>query len=77
MFWHLISQTDMLRNRAGSVLSTGRKYVMRLLEATIIHKIFETNSSFHVKWRTMIKVQFLLFKNLLLMPTKFSFLQED
>ena len=49
MFWHLISQTDVLRNRAGSVLSTGRKYVMRLLEATIIHKIFETNSSFHVK----------------------------
>ena len=49
MFWHLISQTDMLRNRTENALSTGRKYVMQLLEATIIPKIFETNSSFHVK----------------------------
>ena len=73
MFWHLISQTDVLRNRAGSVLSTGRKYVVRLLEATIIHKIFETNSSFHVKQRTPGKVQFLFFRRFLLVLTKFSF----
>ena len=28
----------------------------------IIHRKFETNSSFHVKWRTAGKVQFLFFR---------------
>ena len=44
---------------------------------TIIQKIFDTNSIFHVKWRTTGKVEFLLFKSFLLTLTKFSFWQED
>ena len=28
---------------------------------TIIHEIFEANSSFHVKWRTTEKIQFQIF----------------
>ena len=34
----------------------------KLFPNTIIHKIFETNSSFHVKWHTMDEGQFLFFK---------------
>ena len=45
--------------------------------STIIHKIFETNSSFHVKQRTTGKVYFLFFKRFLLVSTKFSFWQAD
>ena len=44
---------------------------------TAIHKIFETNSSFHVKQRTTGKVQFLFFSSFLLVLTKFSFWEED
>ena len=44
--------------------------------ATTIHKIFETNSSFHVKQRTTGKLQ-LLFSSFLLVLTKFSFWEED
>ena len=42
-----------------------------------LHKIFEKNSSFHVKLRTTGKVQFLFLKRLLLVLTKFSFREED
>ena len=45
--------------------------------ATTIHKIFETNSSFHVKQCTTGKVQFLFFSSFLLVLTKFSFWEED
>ena len=45
--------------------------------STIIHKIFETKSSFHVKQRTTEKVQFLFFKGFLLVSTKLSFWQEN
>ena len=45
-------------------------------EAKIIHKIFETNSSFHVKRHTTGKVQFLFFRRFLLGLTKCSFLEE-
>ena len=44
---------------------------------TIICKIFETNSSFHVKYRTMGRVQYAFFKRFLLVLTKFSFWAED
>ena len=44
---------------------------------TIIHKIFETNSSFHVKQRTTGTVQFLFFSSFLLLLTKFLFWEED
>ena len=47
------------------------------LPETIIHKIFETNTSLHVKWRTTGKVYFLLFKRFLLLLTKSSFWEED
>ena len=40
---------------------------------TAIHKIFETNCSFHVKQRTTGKVQFLFFSSFLLVLTEFSF----
>ena len=45
--------------------------------ATIIHKIFEINSSFHVKQHTTGKVQFLFFSSFLLVLTKFSLWEED
>ena len=40
---------------------------------TIMTKAFETSSSFHVKWGTTGKVQFLFFKGFLLVLIKFSF----
>ena len=43
-------------------------------EVTIIHKIFETNSSFSVKYHTAEKVYFFLSKSFLLVLTKFKFL---
>ena len=46
-----------------------------LLHPTITHNIFENNSSFHVKWRTMGNVYFLFFKSFLLVFTKFLFWQ--
>ena len=48
-----------------------------ILHITIIHKVLETNSSFHVKERTTGKVQFLFFRKFLLLLTKFSFWEED
>ena len=48
-----------------------------LKRPTIIHNMLETNSSFHVKQRTTGKVQFPFFRRLLLVPTKFSFHEED
>ena len=45
--------------------------------ATTIHKIFQANSSFHVKQRTTGKVQLLFFRSFLLVLTKFSFWEED
>ena len=51
---------------------TSEDYILKLDETAIIHKIFETNSSFHVKQRSMGKVQLLFFKRFLLVLTKFS-----
>ena len=42
-----------------------------------LRKIFETNSSFHVKQRITGKVQFLFFSSFLLVLTKSSFWEED
>ena len=44
---------------------------------TTIHKIFETNSSFHAKQHTTGKVQFLFLRKLLLVLAKLSFRGED
>ena len=49
---------------------------MRYKVATV-HKIFETNSSFHVKQRTTGKVQSLFLSSFLLVLTKFSFWEEE
>ena len=43
----------------------------------MIHKILETNSSFHVKQCTTGKVKFLFFKTFLLILRKLLFSQED
>ena len=45
----------------------------KLFLETIIHKVFAADSSFHVKWRTTGKVQFLFFRSFLLVLTKFLF----
>ena len=45
--------------------------------ATISHKIFGTNSSFHVKERNAGKVQLLFFGTFLLVLPKFSFWQGE
>ena len=50
---------------------------LHLTIATSTDKIFEKNSSFHVKQRNMGKVQFLFSRSLLLVLTKFSFREED
>ena len=44
---------------------------------TIMNKISETNSSFHVKWNTAGKVQFLFFRSFQLTWTKLSFWQKN
>ena len=44
----------------------GRVRSKKLLQNTINHKIFQTNSSFHVKQCTTGKVQFLFFRRFLL-----------
>ena len=49
----------------------GRVSSKKLFAETTIHKIFETNSSFHVKQHTTGKVQFLFFSSILLVLTKF------
>ena len=51
--------------------------IIKSVMATIIHKIFETNSRFHVKKRAMEKAFFVFFRSFLLVLTKFSFWQED
>ena len=48
-----------------------------ILILLIIHKIFEKDSCFHVKYRTTGKVQFLFFKRFLSVMTKFSFPEEE
>ena len=40
---------------------------------TIRYKIFETNSSFHVKWRTAVWIQSLFFEAFLLVLAGFVF----
>ena len=50
--------------------------LLKRLRTTIIHKIFEANSSFRVEYRTTGKVQFLFFRRLLLVLPKFSFREE-
>ena len=58
-------------NHSGKIVKT------ITVKSTIIHKIFETNSSFHVKYHTTGNVQFLFFRRFLLVQTKFSFREED
>ena len=46
-------------------------------QPAIIYKRFETNSSFHFKWPTAGKVQFLLCTIFVMVLTTFSFREED
>ena len=48
-----------------------------LYQPAIIHKRFETNSSFHFKWPTAGKVQFLFCTIFVMVLTTFSFREED
>ena len=70
-------QNSQKNNCVGvSFLQVSRLEFCKILRLpTITHKIFETNSSFHVKQRTTGKVQFLFFKSFLLVLTKLSFSQ--
>ena len=45
--------------------------------STTIHKVFETNSSFRVKYRTTGKVQFLFFKRFLPPLTNCLYIAEE
>ena len=53
------------------------EYVRALGVTTSTDKIFEKNSSFHVKLSTTGKVQFPFWSSLLLVLTKFCFQEED
>ena len=48
-----------------------------LFWAAIIHNMFENSSNFHMKQRTTGKVKFLFVRSLLLVVTKFSFLEKN
>ena len=58
-------------------MSDDRKLTIFSVQPTTIQKIFETNSSFHMKQRTTGKVHFLFLSSFLLVLTKFSFWEED
>ena len=45
----------------GSNINTGKSFKVNNMDTTTMDKIFETNSSFHVKQRTKRKVQFLFY----------------
>ena len=51
--------------------------VLRNNKIEIIHKIYETKSSFHVKYHISGKVQFWFFRRCLLVLTKYSCREED
>ena len=54
-----------------------REAKKKMLPDTTMDKIFEANSSFHVKWRTTGKVQFLFFRSFLLVLNTFFFSEKD
>ena len=68
------SEISMRRRFGKSMLQIQHKIHSN---ATTIHKIFETNSSFHVKYCTTEKFNFCFSKSFLVVLTKFSFWQED
>ena len=51
----------------------GKLDTKKLFLKTVMRTIFAPDSSFHVKWRTTGKVQFLFFRRFLLVLTKFLF----
>ena len=56
-----------------SLKESGLVRIKENFPETMTHKIFETNSSFHVKYCTTGKVQFLSLKRFLLALTKLLF----
>ena len=71
----LVILFDMLPNPRFKMMTSFANLAINA--ATNIHKIFEENSSFHVKQRTMGKAQFLFSSSFLVVLTKFSFWEED
>ena len=57
--------------------ATGSPDCPTLPPSAMAHRIFRTNSSFHVKWRTTGRVQLLFFRSFLLVLTKLSFRRGD
>ena len=55
----------------------GRVRIKKIFPVTISHKIFDTNSSFHVKYRTRGKVLLLFFATFLVVLTQYLFEQGD
>ena len=64
-------------SKKSNLKKSGVSYKQKTVPESIIHKIFETNSSFHVKQHTVEKAQFLFLRIFLLVLTKFSFQEED
>ena len=58
-------------------LGLGRIRSKKTFSETIVHKIFETNSSFNVKEHNTGKVQVLLFRSFFLVLTKFSLISQN
>ena len=74
-FWlKLCQRSQIYKNCQANQTCVGRVKIKKLFPETMIHKIFETNFSFHEKQR---KLQFLFFRKFLLVLTKFSFWEED
>ena len=71
----LVILFDMLPNPSVKMMTSFAN--LGITTATTIYKIFEANSSFHVKQRTTGKAQFLFFSSFLLVLTIFSFWEED
>ena len=68
-----LSKSQLTKMQKGGFL----RFLAPLLKSAITHKIFETNSSFHVKESSTGKVSVLFFNLFLLVLTKLSFWQED
>ena len=77
MMWQNITCIKLRNIRAINIPLLKRDVTYGERKVTISYKLFETNSSFHLKLHTTEKVWFLFFKIFLLGLIKFSFLQED
>ena len=80
IWYHILKMKSVIGNNDRFYLLLKCALVVLLTphsNATTIRKIFETNSSFHMKQCTARKAQFLFFSSFLPVLTKFSFWEED